>query len=89
MKNQNPDVLSEETVNSILLQAWELSSSQVRMNGITDLKVSDWDILSEDIKILWESQPYANYKLPAFTGEAYIKAFQKKAERSMCWCYLF
>ncbi|UTA67803.1 hypothetical protein [Emticicia sp. 21SJ11W-3] len=71
MTVENDEILNEQQVKLILQRAWSLSSSVNNFKSITDLKVSDWDILSEDLIILFESKDYKKYELPKNIGETF------------------
>jgi hypothetical protein len=89
---ENNALLSEEQVLLILQEAWSFSSSPHRIKNINDLKLSDWDVLAEDIIILFSSSKYKAYNLPTFSGEAYFKILGKpltKKSRSIYTVILF
>jgi hypothetical protein len=73
MKNNNNDFLSLEEVGQILNDAWQLSSSPNRDMPIDQLKLSDWNVLEEDIKIAFGNGEYGRYKISTYSGEAYYK----------------
>lgn len=73
MKNISDDFLSINEVRQILSDAWALSSSPNKDMPTKQLKVSDWNVLEEDIKMLFESGEYGKYKISTYSGEAYYK----------------
>lgn len=73
MKNENLDFLSTDEVAKILEDAWQLSSSPNNDVPLEQLKLSDWNVLEEDIKIMFESGEYSPYKISTYSGEAYYK----------------
>jgi hypothetical protein len=91
--NQETDaILSEEQVISILQRGWSFSTSTNRSKNVTELKLSDWDVLAEDIKIMFSKADYIQYKIPTFSGEAYSKLLGKhlnKKSRSLFTIILF
>lgn len=92
MKNANDVLLSTEEVNAILQRAWSHTSSPNRNKPVDRLKVSDWDVLAEDIKIRCSSEEFSQYEINTFSGEAYMKLLGKplsKKSRSIYVLVLF
>ena len=71
MSQEKKEILSVEQVHSILERAWALSSSN-KKGSIRNLKVSDWDIFSSDLEILFDSPNYSKYKLQKPIGETFF-----------------
>jgi hypothetical protein len=88
MREENSEVLSMEQVNSILERAWALSSSTKKDKEIQELKVSDWDIFSSDLEILFKSSDYVGYKLPTPTGETFSDLVGKNITKKVRSLYL-
>ena len=79
MNNIN-EVVSLQKVQIILEEAW---NRVVPIGSISKplktLKVTDWDILETEITFLFNSDDFAKYNLPTFTGESFHNLYLKGA----------